>query len=95
MYHDGKGTPQDYKEALKWFGKAANQGDVNGQFALGAMYLDGEGTPQNYVLAHKWFDLAAAAGDTMAADLRDTVAKLMTTEQISQAQKMVREWKKK
>jgi TPR repeat protein len=27
MHHKGEGVPQDYKEAVKWFTKAAEQGD--------------------------------------------------------------------
>jgi uncharacterized protein len=39
MYHDGaEGVPQNYGEALKWFKKAADQGDANAQTGLGLMY---------------------------------------------------------
>jgi predicted PurR-regulated permease PerM len=29
MYEYGKGVPQDYKKAVKWFRKAAEQGDMS------------------------------------------------------------------
>jgi len=70
---------------------AAEKGDAESQFNLGVMYRDGEGTPQDYVLAHKWPNLAAASGNKEAADSRDTTAKMMTPQQISEAQKMARE----
>ena len=38
MYYAGEDVPQDYKKALKWFQKAANQGDDNAQYHLGLMY---------------------------------------------------------
>jgi hypothetical protein len=34
MYHDGEGVLQDYAEAMKWFRKAADQGDAEAQYAL-------------------------------------------------------------
>jgi NAD(P)-dependent dehydrogenase (short-subunit alcohol dehydrogenase family) len=41
--------------------------------------------PQDYVLAHMWFNLAAAQGYDLAMSNRDTVAKLMTPDQIAEA----------
>ena len=37
MYLTGKGVPQDYTEAAKWFRMAAEQGDGRAQFNLGWM----------------------------------------------------------
>ncbi len=91
----GEGTPQDYKEALKWYVKAAEQGDAESQVNLGVMYGLGQGTLQDYVRAHMWFNLAAASGITKAVQQRDRTAKLMTPQQISEAERMAREWKKK
>ena len=34
----GQGVPQDYAEAVKWYRKAAEQGDVNAQHNIGLMY---------------------------------------------------------
>ena len=31
---NGKGVPQDYSEAAKWFGKVAKQGYLNAQLEL-------------------------------------------------------------
>ncbi len=31
MYENGEGVPQDYKEAVKWYRLAAEQGQVNAQ----------------------------------------------------------------
>ena len=42
-----------------------------------------------------WFNLAAAQGYPSAEDHRDTLAKKMTPVQISEAQRLVREWKPK
>jgi TPR repeat protein len=62
LYHEGRGVPQNYAEAAKWFRLAASQGDAKAQFSLGALYAEGQGVPQNYAEAAKWFRLAASQG---------------------------------
>jgi hypothetical protein len=71
----------------------AGQGDAKAQGDLGAAYVKGEGVPQDYVLAHMWFNLAAAQGNEDARQNRDGVAKLMTPDQIAEAQRLARQWK--
>ncbi len=51
---------QRYPEAVKWYTKAAQQGDADAQCRLGLMYANGRGVPQDYVQAYKWLNLAAA-----------------------------------
>ena len=43
MYANGRGVPQDYAEAVKWYRLAADQGDAEAQHNLGVMYASGEG----------------------------------------------------
>ena len=93
MYSNGYGVPQDYGEAVKWYRKAADQGNASGQFGLGVMYNFGLGVPQDIIQAYMWFNLAAAQGEDGAKRLRDNLAKMMTVDQIAQAQKLAREWK--
>ena len=38
MYYNGEGVTQDYKQAVKWWRKAAEQGDASAQYSLGLMY---------------------------------------------------------
>jgi hypothetical protein len=40
-------VPQDDAEAVKWFRKAADQGDPYAQFNLGNMYAEARGVPQD------------------------------------------------
>jgi hypothetical protein len=63
MYYSGRGVPQDYKEAIKWYRLAAEQGEEDAQFALGVMYDQGQGVPQDYKEAVKWYRLAANQGE--------------------------------
>ena len=41
------GVPQDYEEAVRWYLRAAEQGDVEAQNALGFRYRTGRGVPQD------------------------------------------------
>ena len=45
MTSGGKGVPQDYAEAAKWYRLAADQGFAKAQNSLGAQYATGEGVP--------------------------------------------------
>lgn len=71
----------------------AEKGDASAQGSLGTAYAKGEGVPQDYVLAHMWFNLAAALGNEAARESRDAVAKVMTPDQIAEAQRLARQWK--
>ena len=99
MYYNGRGVPQDYTEALKWYRLAAEQGHAAAQFNLGLMYENGQGVPQEYVQAHMWLNLGASrewgANAKSHAERRDSVASKMTSKQIAEAQRLAREWKAK
>lgn len=91
MYYTGNGVPQDYKKALQWFSKAAEQGEALAQYNLGLMYFNGFGVPQDYVQAYKWFNLSAAQGNEKARENRDSLLKKMTSAQIAEGQRLSRE----
>jgi TPR repeat protein len=61
-YGTGKGVPQDYAEAAKWYRKAAEQGHAEAQFNLGIMYDEGRGVHQDYAEAAKWYRKAKEQG---------------------------------
>jgi len=65
-WKDGRGVPQDYAEAMKWYRKADDQGHANAQFNLGFMYYYGRGVPQDYAEAMKWYRKAADQGHARA-----------------------------
>lgn len=78
------------EEAAAWLERAAQDGDARAQAELGKLHVTGTGVPLDYETAHAWLNLAAAAGLGAAAEQRDTVAKLMTPEQIAAAQARAR-----
>ena len=46
MYSKGRGVKQNYKTALKWYRKAADQGNATAQYNLGVIHK-GQGVKQN------------------------------------------------
>ena len=66
MYYEGRGVAKDHKEALKWYGLAANQGLAAAQGNLGWIYDQGNGVVNNREEAVKCYQIAANQGDAMA-----------------------------
>lgn len=58
--------PQDFKGAVKWYTKAAEQGHPEAQSALGEMYDEGEGVTQDFKEAFDWYIKAAEQGNSRA-----------------------------
>jgi TPR repeat protein len=98
MYRDGDGVPQDYVMAANWVRQAAEQGEYQAQLDLAIYYERGEGVPQDYVQAYKWVILSIARfrGTEQEREIviknRDRIATKMTPVQITEAQRLAREW---
>ena len=92
-----KGNPA---QALVWYRRAAQQGDIGAQVALGLAYAQGIGVVQDYIEADKWFNIAASRAKS-ADELADIAthhhkfAHVMTSSQLAEAQKLAREWRAK
>lgn len=91
-YRIGKGVPMDASQAAKWTKLAANQGNAAAQFSLSGMYLMGRGVPKDRVLAHMWANLSASKGYDNAKELRESMAKLLTPDQLAESERLAREW---
>jgi S1-C subfamily serine protease len=68
MYADGDGVPKNSAEAVKWYRKAADQGNANARHNLANMYNTGDGVPKDSTEAAKWYRKAAEQGDANAQD---------------------------
>ncbi len=67
VYQNGlKGVPADQGEAIKWFKKSAEGGNVTAQSNLGHMYCAGKGVPKDEVEGAKWLLKAAQQGQNNA-----------------------------
>jgi TPR repeat protein len=53
-------------EAVKWYLKAAEQGDAPAQYNLGVCYANGNGVAKNKIEAVKWYRKAAEQGNANA-----------------------------
>jgi len=85
-------------EALVWYRRAAEQGDVDSEIVLALAYAKGIGVQQSDVEAYKWYDIAAALAKY--ADVRDDVirrrdelAHAMSLSQLEEAKKLSVDWK--
>lgn len=92
MYREGKGVPQDSKEAATWLSKAAEQGHVEAQENLGLSYATGSGVERDWVQADKWFGIAAASGKETAVNNQRIVEVHMQPEKIAEANALAQEW---
>jgi TPR repeat protein len=57
------------------------------------MYASGNGVPKDCVQAHMWRSLAAAQGHDGSRHNLELLEKKMSPEQITEAQRLAREWK--
>lgn len=56
----------NFKEAVKWYRKAAERGMAEAQYSLGERYTFGEGVPKDHVEATKWYRRAVEQGNANA-----------------------------
>ena len=68
-------APELTKEAVKWFRKAAEQGEAHAQFMLGMCYFNGVGITQDKTEAVKWLQKAAKQGHEEAKKALTEVSK--------------------
>ena len=96
MYRYGPGYSPGLEEWAKTFNRTPGHTGVTAKSSPAAKYDPGSGIPKDYIEAHKWMSLAAAraTGDNQKrfAGERDSLAKVMTPEQIAEAQKRATEW---
>ena len=63
------GMDMDYENAVYWLTKAAENGAVKSQLALGQTYMYGVGVEQSNEQAEKWLTMAAEQGSSEAKQL--------------------------
>lgn len=59
----GRGCEVDYVQALNWYHKAADAGNMYSQNSLGICYKNGTGVPKDINLAVHWFEKAKESGN--------------------------------
>ncbi|MGE0022457.1 MAG: hypothetical protein AB7S70_02370 [Hyphomicrobium sp.] len=63
---EGKGTQQNFSEAVKWYQRAAAQGFAQAQYRLGTLYERGLGVKKDIERAKVWYMRAAEKGNVKA-----------------------------
>lgn len=61
-FENGIGTNIDYSKAMKWYKRAANEGDIESMFNIGVFYFTGRGTNIDKCQAFSWFKKASDKG---------------------------------
>jgi TPR repeat protein len=89
---NGLGVAKNKAEAAKWYRVAAEQGHAKAQFNLGLCHAGGHGVPKDNLLAYMWWNVSAASGLSEAAKKRDALARRMAKEDVTEAQRLCRNW---
>jgi uncharacterized protein len=66
LYLEGRGVTRDPAEAVRWFGKAARNGNLAGEVEYAILLFNGDGVPADESAAAKAFRRAAAKGNAIA-----------------------------
>ena len=66
LYDRGRGVPQNFAQAARWYLAAAEQGHLDAQVTLGFAYEKGRGVARDLGEAAKWYRAAAERGDIAA-----------------------------
>ena len=78
----------------RWNCLAAHQGDRKAQYVVGGYYRSGLAPIEaDIVEAYKWYGLSALNGSEVHVGARNFAAKKMTHSQLTQAERLVAEWK--
>jgi len=83
----------DYKEALAWFGRAAQQGNAPAQINVGSLFANGMGVARDYSQAVAWYAKAAEQGNPQGQT--DLAFMLGTGRGVAQDYKKAAEWYRK
>lgn len=93
-------TPKDYKQAIVWYGKAAEMGIPNAQIPLGVMLHNGKFVPKDNIHASMWLTIALellppGEDRDYAYSVRNKVLKEMSKIEIEKAKELVKGWRPK
>lgn len=66
-FYYGRGCAVDYTQALYWYHKAADEGNMYSKNSIGICYQEGHGVPQSDEQAVYWFRQASEAGNPQGA----------------------------
>ena len=92
IYIKGDGIKQDNKQALHWLNQAAEQLSETAQYLIGVAHAEGHGTKIDKVKAYMWYEISAAMEYKDAVEARTELAKHLSEQEITHAEKMATDW---
>lgn len=92
MYDEGESSARDRADAVVWFRKAAEQGNARAQHEMALTYANGRGVSRDMIEAYKWLNVAADQGYKPAIEDREILAKKLTPQQITMANRRAAEF---
>lgn len=81
-----------YDRAYRDLVKLAGGGCAVSQYYLGLMHIKGKGVLQDYCRAHFWLNVASAQGHRKARVQLEKLTRIMSPNQVAEAQKLARAW---
>lgn len=88
MYLNGQGVDQSYKDAGKWFLKAAEQGIPQAQYKLGMLYFKGQGLPLDFVRAYAWFRAGASHNHKLSIEALPKAKAKLSADELKDAERL-------
>lgn len=94
MYAMGLGVERDDRRAFEWYLRSSMKGHPGAQSGVGWYYEVGRGMPApDLVRGYMWYVLSAIGGDPDAAVSQQEIVKKMTTEQIAEAEELIKDYR--
>jgi S1-C subfamily serine protease len=108
LYQSGRGVPKDFEMAARYFAQAAQQANDEAAKNIGLAFAKGQGVERNKTKAYFWLSIASLGtlsqghADHSAralellddpAAIRDKIGQAMSAEELSEAQRLTRDWR--
>lgn len=91
MQGQGRGTVQDYRQAVHWYLKAARRGVAEAQYSLCLSYALGRGAELDRVRAYAWCQIAVDHGSAEARESLEALQPYMNPARLKNAQALITE----
>ena len=80
---------ENFEEAMKWWKLSGDQGLDSALYNLSGLYFQGKGAPKDLSLAYAYYKLS----NRVPPDKVKGMASILTKPELTQAEKLVSEWK--
>ena len=92
-YASGRGVEVNHLRAASFFEKAAERGHPGAMLSFGVFRASGMGVSKDSASAWTWLELAAQQNEAQAAELRDRIARSLTTSELNRGRRQASAWR--